>query len=88
MRTAQFLASGFLLLAAFFMMARLFSANFPSATGMATTMFIVLWLLVTGFNMWVGVTRAGYSANEELPVFLLLFVVPAAVAILLGRKIL
>ena len=31
--------------------------------------------------MWVGVTRAGYSVAEEAPIFLVVFVVPAAVAL-------
>jgi hypothetical protein len=47
---------------------------------------IALWLALTGFNMWVGVTKAGYSTAEELPVLLLLFGVPAVVAIILKWK--
>jgi hypothetical protein len=88
MRTALFLAAGFLLFAAFFILARLFSANYPSAARWATIAFLVLWLVVTGANMWVGVTKAGYSAAEELPILLLLFGVPAVVAILLKWKVL
>jgi hypothetical protein len=33
--------------------------------------------------MWTGVAKAGYSATEELPVFALIFLVPAAAAVLL-----
>ena len=33
-------------------------------------------------------TKAGYSASEELPILLLLFGVPAAVALLLKWKVL
>ena len=40
--------------------------------------FVALWLAAAGFNMWVGVAKAGYSVGDELPVFLLLFGVPAA----------
>lgn len=86
--TVLFLAAGFLLLAAFFILARLFSENYPSATSWATFAFIALWLVLTGANMWVGVAKAGYSASEELPILLLLFGVPAAVAILLKWKVL
>jgi uncharacterized membrane protein YadS len=46
--------------------------------------FIVLWLIAAGINMWIGVARAGYSVAEELPIFLLIFGVPAAVALLLN----
>jgi hypothetical protein len=38
--------------------------------------------------MWVGVAKAGYSFTEELPIFLLIFAVPAAVAIVLKWKFL
>jgi hypothetical protein len=88
MRTSLFLLAGFLLLAASLVLARLFSSNYPSATSVATTTFVVLWLALTGFNMWVGVTKAGYSAAEEFPVLLLLFGVPAIVAVVLKWKFL
>ena len=32
--------------------------------------------------MWYGVSRAGYSVAEETPVFLYVFAIPAAVALL------
>jgi len=52
--------------------------------GIGALVFIGLWFLATGVNLYIGVTRAGYSFLEELPIFLLLFGVPAAVA-LIGR---
>lgn len=88
MRTALFLASGFLLLAAALILAKLFSQNLPSATTWATAGFALLWLAVTGANMWVGVTKAGYSPAEELPIFVLLFGIPAVVAAVLKWKVL
>ena len=88
MRTALFLLAGFLLLASFFIVAKLFSANYASATTWATIAFITLWLVVTGVNMWVGVNKAGYAAAEELPILLLLFGVPALAAIVFKWKFL
>jgi hypothetical protein len=88
MRTGLFLLAGFLLLGGFVVTARLFSANYPAATTWATVAFIALWLVVTAFNMWVGVAKAGYSVTEELPILLLLFGVPAAAGILLKWKFL
>jgi len=38
--------------------------------------------------MWNGVAKAGYSASEELPVFALIFLVPAITAVLVKRLIL
>jgi hypothetical protein len=45
--------------------------------------FIPLWFIGAGINMWLGVTKAGYSVAEETPFFLLVFGVPAAVAVVL-----
>jgi hypothetical protein len=87
-RTGLFLLAGLLLLASFAILARLFSHNFPAAGTWATIAFIVPWLLIAAFNMWVGVARAGYSAAEELPILVLLFGVPAAIAVLLRWKFL
>jgi hypothetical protein len=86
MRTGLFLLAGLLLLASFLIVARLFTPEFPAAATWATVAFIVLWLLIAAFNLWVGVTRAGYSVAEELPILLLLFGVPAAVALLARWK--
>jgi len=88
MRTGLFILAGFLLLAVSFILSRLFSNYFPSAGTVAISTFLALWLALTGFNMWVGVVRAGYSAAEELPILLLLFGVPAAAAILIKWKLL
>ena len=86
MRTGWFLLAGFLLLGTCAILAKLFSANYPGAASTATGVFIVLWLAITAFNMWVGVNKAGYAAAEELPIFLLLFGVPAIVAVILKWK--
>jgi hypothetical protein len=88
MRTGLFLLAGFLLLAASVVLARLFSANYPAAGTWATAIFVAVWLVLTGFNMWVGVAKAGYAAAEELPILLLLFGVPAVVAVVLRWKVL
>lgn len=88
MRTALFLASGLMLLASFVILARLFSVHFSSAASWATGAFIALWLIITAGNMWIGVSRAGYSVTEELPILLLLFGLPAAIAIVLQWKVL
>jgi hypothetical protein len=88
MRTVLFLVSGFLLLGGFFLLGRLFSSNYPGATLMATVAYVALWFVIAGVNMWVGVARAGYSVAEELPIFLLIFALPAAVAIVVKWKFL
>ena len=47
-----------------------------------------IWLAATGFNMWVGVSRAGSSIAEELPIFLLLFAIPTILALVVKWKFL
>ena len=86
MRTGLFLLSGFLLLAASLILGKLFSANYPGATTVATVLFVVLWLAIAVTNMWVGVARAGYTVAEELPILALIFGVPVAVAIVTRWK--
>lgn len=88
MRTVLFLAAGFLMLGASVLLARLFSGNYPGATLIATVAFVAVWLLIAGFNMWVGVAKAGYPFADELPIFLAIFAVPAAAAIVMKWKLL
>jgi hypothetical protein len=78
MRTAIIIVSGFIVLAIFVVGPRLAGRPEWAATGAKA--FIVLWLVAALANMWVGVSRAGYSVAEELPIFLLIFAVPSAVA--------
>jgi hypothetical protein len=88
MRTGLFLLSGFLLLAASLILGKLFSSNYPGGTTVATVLFVISWLVLAGFNMWVGVAKAGYSVAAELPIFALIFGLPAAVAILVRWRFL
>ena len=88
MRTGLFLLSGFLFLAASLIVGKLFSANYPGGTAVATVLFVALWLVIACANMWVGVAKAGYSVAEELPILALIFGVPTAVAVILKWKFL
>jgi hypothetical protein len=82
MRTVLFLASGLLLMASLLILARLFAQHFPSAPNWALALGLSVWLVITGANMWIGVSKAGYSVAEELPILLLPFLVPVAAAVL------
>ena len=46
----------------------------------AAKIFIPVWLVAALINMWIGVSQGGYTVAEEFPIFLAIFVVPAAVA--------
>ncbi|HET9032786.1 MAG TPA: hypothetical protein VFN25_07770 [Dokdonella sp.] len=52
----------------------------------AALAFIPLWAVGAGINMWVGVSQAGYSVSEELPMFCLVFGIPALIAAFLVWK--
>ena len=57
--------------------------------GMARTAlyFLPMWLIGAGINMYIGVNRAGYTVSDEAPVLLVVFAVPAAVALLCWWKL-
>jgi hypothetical protein len=88
MRTALFLLAGLLLLGAAMLLGRLFSSSYSGATFAATIAYVALWLIIAGLNMWVGIAKAGYSVSDELPIFLLVFGVPTALAIILKSRVL
>ena len=88
MRTVLFLTAGLLLMASLLIVARLFSEHFPSAPAWALAVGLSLWLAITVANMWMGVSKAGYSVVEELPILLLLFLVPAIAAVLVRWRFL
>jgi hypothetical protein len=84
MRTIIIILGGFLLLAVCIGAARWFGGEVTMGT--AVKVFIPVWLVLVGVNMWIGVARAGYSVAEELPIFLLIFSLPAAVALFIWWK--
>ena len=83
MHTLKVIFGGFLLLGVCLLLGRWIGG--AATTVVATTIkyFIVLWLAATLVNMWVGVSKAGYSMKDEAPVALLVFAVPAIVAIVI-----
>lgn len=58
----------------------------PIGVSRAALVFLPLWLLGAGVNMYIGVAGAGYSVADELPIFLLVSTVPAIAALFLWRK--
>jgi hypothetical protein len=79
MHVLMVMGGGLILLGVFILFGWLWGA---SAAGMALAarVFVPVWLLVAGVNMWVGVSHAGYSVREEFPILLLVFAVPAIAA--------
>lgn len=79
MHVLMVMGGGLILLGVFILFGWLWGA---SAAGMALAarVFVPVWLLVAGVNMWVGVSHVGYSVREEFPILLLVFAVPAIAA--------
>ena len=86
MRTAIIVLGGFVLWAACLGIEKLLASSSNSSMTAATATFVALWFVAAALNMWIGVSQAGYSFKEELPIFLLIFLLPAAVAIFVKWK--
>jgi len=84
LHTVMVMVGGFVLLALGLFIGR--SVGGAAGTASAAIYFIPVWLIATLFNMWFGVTRAGYSVADELPIFAVLFAIPTAVALYLWWK--
>jgi len=79
MHVAMVIGGGVVLLGVFLLFGKLWGSD-ASALALAAKAFIPVWLVVALINMWVGVTHAGYSVREELPILVIVFLVPAALA--------
>jgi hypothetical protein len=79
MRTFVIIAGGLLLLGASVLVAR-WTGGGAHTMSIVAKSFIVVWLAIALLNLWMGVARAGYSAGEEFPIFLVIFLVPACAA--------
>ena len=88
MRTAIIIFAGFALWAICLGVAKLAANLNASSATIATATFVVVWFIAAAVNMYIGVAKAGYSFIEELPIFLVIFLVPAAVAVAVKWKVL
>ena len=79
MHTISVICGGLVLLAAAVLIGQFTSLG----RARALLGFIPVWLIAAGYNMWVGVTTAGYSVAYEFPIFLVIFLVPAVSALIL-----
>ena len=80
MHTLVVVAFGLLLLCACLFAGHALAGGAGSAR--AALVFLPLWLAGAAINMYLGVRGAGYSAAEEAPIFVVVFAVPAIVALL------
>jgi hypothetical protein len=80
MHTVRVIAGGFGLLALCLLLARVAGGAAASAYVAGARWFIPLWFVAAAINLWIGVSRAGYTFAQEAPVFALVFGLPACVA--------
>ena len=85
MHTVIVLCGGAALLAACLLLGHAFGGSMQGLA-LGAKAFIPLWFVLAAVNMWIGVSRAGYSVADEAPVFLVIFIVPAALAALAWWK--
>jgi hypothetical protein len=81
MHTIMVVLGGFLLLGICLVAGRL-----TKTMAIAALIFIPIWFGAALINLWIGVSRAGYSVAEELPIFLVVFAIPAVVALFIWWK--
>ena len=81
MHTIMVVLGGFLLLVICLLAGRLMKTM-----AIAALIFIPIWFGAALVNLWIGVSRAGYSVAEELPIFLAVFAIPAVVALFIWWK--
>ncbi|HET6335490.1 MAG TPA: hypothetical protein VFG30_19825 [Polyangiales bacterium] len=84
MRTALIILGGFVLLAIFALVGRAVKGTPGIAQG--SLLFVPAWFVIAAGNMAMGVLKAGYSAAEEAPILLAIFVPPAALALFFWKK--
>ena len=86
--TIKVIVAGFVLLTGCLVIGRLLQgAGHSTAIARSALVFIPLWLIGAGINMWAGVTKAGYSVKEELPYFFIVFLIPVAVALVIWWRL-
>lgn len=73
------ISGGLILFGLFLLFGKLWGGAEPKLA-LAAMAFIPVWFVVALINMWVGVTKAGYSVRDELPILLIVFAVPALIA--------
>ncbi len=84
MRSLVFIVAGIILFALIVVISR-YASGGSATLRQALMVFIPAWFLAAAINLTIGVTKAGYTVMEEVPIFLIIFGIPAVVALLAAR---
>jgi hypothetical protein len=85
MHTLLIILTGFATLGAFLLVTRC-AGGTSASYARAAAIFTAVWFIAAAINMWFGVAKAGYSVSEELPMFGIVFGVPALAAVVIWWK--
>lgn len=83
MHSLQVILGGFALWATAGLLQTMFALRVSS--GALCLAFSLIWLLVAGGNMALGMRHAGYTFMQELPFFILVYSVPVLAAVITTR---
>lgn len=86
MHMIQVIAGGVVLLGVFCLFGKLWGTD-AAGIALAAKVFVPVWLVIALVNMWIGVTRAGYTVMQELPILLIVFAAPAAIAVIVAWQL-
>ncbi|MBJ7437968.1 MAG: hypothetical protein JHD35_02935 [Sphingopyxis sp.] len=81
MHMLMVIAGGTVLLGVFLLFGYLWGGS-PASLTTAAKLFVPVWLAISVTNLWIGVSRAGYTLAEEIPILLGIFAVPVVLAAL------
>lgn len=79
MHMLSVIAGGIVLLGVFLLFGHLWG-DAPASLATAAKLFLPVWLAVSVTNLWIGVSKAGYTVAEETPILLVVFGVPVILA--------
>ena len=79
MHMVSVIAGGIFMLGIFLLFGHLWG-DAPASLAAAAKLFIPVWLVVSVTNLWIGVSKAGYTVADETPILLVVFGVPVVLA--------
>ena len=85
--TITIIAGGLALLAICLLMGwRVSRTDRTAGFARAARLFLPGWFLAAAINLWFGVSR-GHTFAEELPIFVVVFTIPAAIAVFIWWRV-
>ncbi len=80
MHTVRVIGAGLVVLGVCLLAARGMLGARGAWVARACQVFLPLWFVGAAINMWIGISRTGYTFMQELPIFFVVFLVPAFAA--------